>query len=176
MARVHAKLGRRIFEGEKLLAQRKNTTVVNQYKIDLNDLPEIAGKERERLVRVRVNQSIFRKIVLSNFNYQCCITGIQIPELLIASHISPWKKDKVNQLNPKNGLSLNSLHDKAFDRFLITITEDLKIKISSSFYKHRDIESIKQNFIYLDGQQIIIPKKFDPDATFLRQHNDHFKA
>ena len=164
------------FEGERLLAQKKNTTVAYQNSVDLDNLPNVAGKERERLVKVRVNQSIFRKIVLSNFNYQCCITGIRIPELLIASHILPWSKDQKNQLNPKNGLALNTLHDKAFDKCLITITEDLKIKISSSFYKHKDILSITQNFINFDGKPIIVPKKFDPDVAFLKYHNDLFIA
>jgi putative restriction endonuclease len=162
------------FEGEKLLAHKKNTTIATQYNVDLENLPPIVGKEKEQLVKVRLNQSIFRKIVLSNYNYQCCITGIKIPELLVASHILPWSKDKFNQLNPKNGLSLNTLHDKAFDKYLITITEDLKIKISSNFYKHQDIVSIRQNFIDFDGKQIIIPTKFDPDADFLKYHNDKF--
>ncbi|WP_345949920.1 HNH endonuclease [Mucilaginibacter sp. PAMB04274] len=164
------------FEGEKLLAQMKNITVVQQNQVNLDDLPLMEGRERERLVKVRVNQSIFRKIVLSNFNNMCCITGIQMPELLVASHITPWSKDKRNQLNPKNGLSLNALHDKAFDNFLITISEDLKIKISSSFYKHKDVPSIKENFINYDGRQIIAPIKFDPGVAFLKYHNDRFES
>jgi len=70
-----------------------------------------------------------------------------MPELIVASHIVPWSKDKGNRLSPQNGLALNTLHDKAFDRHLITITEDLKIKISPKFYKHKEVLSIKQNFI-----------------------------
>lgn len=162
------------FEGEKLLAKKRNTTIARQNGVDLDDLPPLEGKEIERLVKVRVNQAIFRKIVLSNFNDQCCITGIKTRELLVASHILPWSEDKSNQLNPKNGLALNALHDKAFDRYLITITEDLKIKISSTFYKQQHVLSIKQNFIDHDGKQIIIPKKFDPNLNFLKYHNDRF--
>jgi putative restriction endonuclease len=118
------------FESEKLLAFKKQTTIEKVYAIDLENLPVAEGKERERLVMVRVNQSQFRKIVLTNFNTECCITGINIPELLVASHIAPWSQDKGNRLSPQNGLSLNTLHDKAFDRHLITVTEDLIINLS----------------------------------------------
>ena len=162
------------FDSEKLLATKKHTTIEKLYAIDLENLPAVEGKERERLVMVRVNQSQFRRIVLSNFNNQCCITGIALTELLVASHIAPWSKDKGNRLSPQNGLALNTLHDKAFDRHLITITEDLKIKISPKFYQHKDVLSIKQNFIDYDGKPLITPKKFYPDLEFLRMHNDVF--
>jgi len=164
------------FEGEKLLANKKHTTVEKLYNINLDDLPLIQGKERERTVKARVNQYQFRKIVLTNFNSQCCITGIGFTELLIASHIAPWSVDEVNRISPKNGLALNTLHDKAFDKHLITVTEDLKVKISAKFYKHKDIFSIKQNFIDYDGKSIISPKKFYPEAEFLRMHNDKFNG
>lgn len=97
-------------------------------------------------------------------------------DLIVASHIAPWSEDKKNRLSARNGLALNALHDKAFDKHLITVTEDLKIKISSKFYQHKNLESIKQNFIDLDGRSLIPPKKFYPDAEFLKMHNDKFKA
>lgn len=164
------------FDGEQLLAQKLETTIEKRYNIDLENLPDIQGKEKERLVKSRVNQSIFRKIVLSNYNNRCCITCIQIPELLVASHISPWSHDKQNQLNPKNGLSLNTLHDRAFDQHLISITEDLKIIISPKFKKYADVLSVKQNFIDYDGQSIIAPQKFDPGPSFLKIYNERFWA
>lgn len=162
--------------GEKLLAKKKNVIFEKLYNIDLENLPDqIIGLEKQRLVSVRINQSLFRRIVLSNFNNQCCITGINISELLVASHILPWSQDKNNRLNPKNGLALNTLHDKAFDNGLITITEDFKIKVSSIFHKHKDIPSIQQNFLDYDGKDLIEPKKFFPDIEFLKIHNERFK-
>jgi len=163
-------------ESEKLLAKKKHTTLEQLHYIDLDNLPQVEGMERERSIMVRVNQSLFRKMVLTNFNNKCCITGITQSELIVASHILPWSKDKGNRLNPKNGLALNYLHDKAFDCGLLTVTEDLKIKISSKFYQSKDVLSIQQNFINYDGKLLIEPQKFFPDVEFLKIHNDSFKA
>jgi putative restriction endonuclease len=163
-------------EGENLLASKKHSTIDKLYNINLDDLKTVEGKERERKVKVRINQHLFRGIVLSNYNNQCCITGINIPELIVASHILPWSKDEGNRLNPKNGLALNSLHDKAFDCGLLTVTEDLIVKISPKLLRSKDIESINQNFIQYDGKQLIKPKKFYPDAEFLKVHNERFQA
>jgi putative restriction endonuclease len=163
-------------EGEKLLAKRKHTTIEKLYNIDLDDYQQSEGREVKRTVKVRLDQEIFRGVVLTNFNNQCCITGIGLLELIVASHIAPWSKDDKNRLNPKNGLALNTLHDKAFDKHLITVTDDLKIKISAKFYRHKDVESIQQNFIAYDGKGLIAPKKFYPDVDFLKIHNDKFSA
>jgi putative restriction endonuclease len=168
--------GELFFEGEKLLAKKKDTTVEKLYNINLDEYKHATGREVQRMVKVRVNQSAFRGAVLTNFNNQCCITGIGITELIIASHIVPWSADKDNRLSPMNGLALNALHDKAFDKHLITVTEELKVKISPTFYKYKDVESIKQNFIDYDGQSLKDYKKYSPSIEFLRMHNDKFSG
>jgi putative restriction endonuclease len=166
--------GELFFEGEKLLAKKKDTTVEKLYNINLDDYKQKDGREVQRLVKVRVNQDAFRGAVLTNFNNQCCITGIGLTDLLVASHIVPWREDKDNRLSPMNGLALNALHDKAFDKHLITVTEDLTVKISPAFYKHAAIESIKQNFIDYDGKPLKDYKKYRPGIDFLKMHNDRF--
>jgi putative restriction endonuclease len=162
-------------EGEKLLANKKHTTVDKLYNINLEEYEAVEGKEKERLVKVRVNQSIFREVVLTNFDNKCCITGIGMLDLLVASHIVPWSENKKNRLSAKNGLALNGLHDRAFDKHLITVTDDLKIKVSPKFYRHSDIISIKQNFLDYDGKSLIEPKKFYPDIESLKIHNEKFE-
>lgn len=49
------------------------------------------GKEKIVEVKQRINQSFFRQAVLTSYLSTCCITGICTPQLLIASHIKPWK-------------------------------------------------------------------------------------
>ena len=119
------------FESELLLAKFQNKSIEEINEFDLKDLP--IGKERESIIKARVNQSFFRSTILSSYNQKCCITGLSIPDFLVASHIIPWKADDKNRLNPHNGLCLNSIHDKAFDRGFITITADFKILISKDF-------------------------------------------
>lgn len=114
------------FESEKLLAQKFGRQIEDVSEVESFDLPK-TGKERDAIVKVRVNQSFFRRAVLAAYDFKCCITGLEIPDLLNASHIIPWSKDKSNQVNPRNGLCLNALHDRAFDRGLLTITSDLTI-------------------------------------------------
>ncbi|WP_394344956.1 HNH endonuclease [Changchengzhania lutea] len=63
-----------------------------QSKLTTEDFPE--GKDKMRMIKTRVNQTFFRSSVLSEYNLSCCITGLKIPELLIASHIIPWKENK----------------------------------------------------------------------------------
>ena len=165
-----------LLESEKLLAQTTHTTIEKLNKIEIADLPR-EGKEKERLIKVRVNQSIFRTIILAAYNSKCCITGIDNTDLLIASHIVPWSKDEKNRLNPMNGLCLNALHDRAFDKGLITISaDDYRIKVSSKLKKKTVIESIEQNFMALESKSILLPDKFLPSKELLKVHNDYFKS
>jgi len=113
-----------LLESERLLAEFKHTTIEKLNKVDIREIKQ--GLEKEKLIKVRVNQSIFRTMMLATYNSKCCITQIDSLELLVASHIVPWSKDEKNRLNPMNGLLLNALHDKAFENGLITITPDLK--------------------------------------------------
>ena len=81
-------------------------------------------------VKTRVNQSVFRQIVLANYDGKCALTGIDLSELLVASHIIPWADNVQERLNPENGICLSSLYDKAFDKGLISFTNDQHIIFS----------------------------------------------
>lgn len=135
---------------------------------ELGELKE--GKDTQRLVKTRINQNFFRKTVLASYDFKCCITGVNIPELLVASHIVPWSKDIENRLNPRNGLCLNNLHDKAFDRGLITFNNDFQMVLSGEL-KNRNAEFIDKYFVAYENHELKLPKKFLPDRQFLRFHN-----
>ena len=158
------------FESEKLLAEKTGKQVEATTGIETFDLP-ITGKERESIVKVRVNQWFFRKAVLAAYDFKCCITGLGIPELLNASHIVPWSKDESNRVNPRNGLCLNAIHDRAFDRGLLTVTPEFKIKISKSI-KRNDVDGAVQDFLLRYEDSVIkLPTRFLPDINFLKYHN-----
>ena len=163
-----------LLESETLLAKVKHTTIEKLNNIDIFDL-EKEGIDKKRLVKTRVNQNIFRTMVLATYNTTCCITSINNPDLLVASHIVPWSKDEKNRLNPTNGLCLNALHDKAFDKYLITISaEDYIINVSSVLKKQKLNESVNYNFNEIDGKKINLPDKFLPSKEQLKKHNDIF--
>lgn len=155
------------YESELLLSKFLNEEI----RLTIEESFELKeGFEKERKVKVRVNQSFFRSTVLSSYDFKCCITGINIPELLIASHIIPWSKDAKNRLNPQNGLCLNNLHDKAFDKGLITFDSNLKLKLSNELRENKS-EKIKLYFHKLEGKPLVLPKRFSPNEKFLEYHN-----
>ena len=158
-----------LLESEHLLAQRKHTTIEAENDVAIGDIPK-EGLEKARIVMTRVNQSIFRRIVLATYNNTCCITGIKHPELLVASHIVPWSQDTGNRLNPMNGLCLNSLHDKAFDRGLLTVDADsYQVRVSGSLM---DVDF----FAEVAGKVIMLPDKFLPGQQLLKAHNGGFRT
>lgn len=165
-----------LIESEKLLAAKKHTTIEKLNEVDLRDLNK-QGLDKERIVKTRINQCIFRKMILATYNNSCCITGINNAELLVASHIVGWQKDEKNRLNPTNGICLNALHDKAFDNNLITISaDDYTLKVSSKFKSKNLLQSIEQNFFRFENKEIRLPDKFLPSKEFLKFHNDNFKS
>lgn len=163
-----------LLQSEEMLAQKQHTTIEKINEIDLEQLPK-DGKEKERLIKTRVNQSLFRKIVLATYNNKCCITGLSQSELLIASHIVPWSKNESIRLSPMNGLCLNALHDKAFDSGLIAIRpEDYTIILSDKLKQKKLINpAFESNFIVYEKQSIILPDKFLPEPEYLDYHYKH---
>lgn len=158
------------YESEKLRSTYEKTTVEQLNQIDPSELPK-EGRVREQMVKVRVNQHFFRSMIMAAYNNQCCITGLANRELLIAGHIRPWGVDEKNRMNPRNGIALNSLHDKAFEIGLITILPNYTIKVSSTLRKQKG-EAVADFFLKYHNQSIHLPKRFLPDKEFLEYHND----
>jgi len=154
---------------EKSVYESENKIIDFENKLkNITEFPK--GKERESIVKSRINQNFFRSAVLTSYQNKCCITGLPFAELLNASHIIPWSVDSNNRLNPRNGLCLNVLHDRAFDRGLITIRPDYTIDISSHINKLLD-KSVKDYFLCFKNQKIILPQRFVPEKLFLEFHN-----
>lgn len=130
---------------------------------------DYSAETRRVVAEQRIKQHFFRRAVLSSYRGRCCMSGLSEPRLLIASHIVPWSKDKTNRLNPSNGLCLSAIHDRAFDKGLLTLTDDLRIVLAEELCK-RDDTFVKQVLLPLDGCRIETPERFAPDAKFLARH------
>lgn len=148
------------------------TLPVSPMLLDNDDivLSSAEGKTAIRKVEVRQNQNVFRKMVLQNYHFQCCLTGLPIPEVLRASHISSWATDKGNRLNPENGLCLSATYDAAFDRHLISFDEDYRLIFAPSLEEYYTNEAFKEYFSKQLGQKIKMPKRFMPSQTLLEKH------
>lgn len=132
----------------------------------------IIGKDTDLQVKVRANQYIFRKIVLDNYRHRCCITRLNITEILRASHIVSWAEDHINRLNPENGLCLSATFDAAFDRHLISFDEDLRLIFAPSLKEYYTQDSFKQIFKPYEGKALESPIKYIPSQKLLQQHRE----
>jgi predicted restriction endonuclease len=161
-------------EIERVRYDYPDITLPSESKQESANIPvSYAGETRSALIEARVGQSFFRRSVLSAYEFKCCITGLAVPELLVASHIVPWRADPSNRLNPKNGLCLSAIHDRAFDLGLITISNDLRLLLSNRLRRSGSNSYIGHTFRSYAGKTITMPEKFLPDIGFLKYHREN---
>lgn len=131
--------------------------------------------ERKRLVRTRLVQTFFRETVLASYDYRCAMCELDMPELLNASHIIPWSISVERRADPRNGLALCAIHDRAFDRGLLTVSDTLVVLVS----KRAKIKTTNQMhlvaLIEVEGKSLLLPKRFAPDPTALSDHRERHK-
>ena len=159
----------------KSVAQKAETLIETTAKTDLEahlNLTVKEGKTKLAAVKVRVNQDIFRKMVLANYGGKCCVTGLAVPDVLRASHISPWAEDEANRLNPENGLCLSATYDAAFDRHLISFDEHYRLIVSKAIKDHYTDAAAKSYFLDREGQAMSLPTKFLPSQSLLEKHRE----
>lgn len=159
-------------EAERIKAKMLNRPIEETLNLSASDLE---GKERTAVIRQRVNQNVFRTMILLNYEERCAITGINIPELLVAGHIVPWADSTPQQkLNPENGICLSALYDKAFDKGLITISpDDYTIRLSSALREYETQEYYDRHFGTIAGRPITMPIEHRPNRDYLSYHRDH---
>lgn len=138
-------------------------------------LPE-GPSTRQVTADARQHQRFFRRTVLASYNQRCALTGLAVPALLVASHIIPWSQDEHRRADPTNGLCLNALHDRAFDRHLITFDEDLRLVVSRDLKSRELPEFHAATFTHLEGTPLRLPERFQPDPAALAAHRNTFAA
>lgn len=159
-----------LFESENILAGLEKQTVETKFEEILSGTESLRGESKIREVKTRVNQNVFRQIVLVNYSGKCAITGIDVPDLLIASHIIPWSINEQERLNPENGICLSPLYDKAFDKGLIGIDTDYRLILSSEIKSRTNKVVYHDYFGRIEGKPIQLPQKYLPKKEFLEWH------
>lgn len=97
----------------------------------------IPATERNALVRARVGQGLFRERLI-DFWHGCSISSFSHYDILMASHIKPWRvSDNQQRLDVYNGLLLLPNFDKLFDKGYISFADSGKI-VFSRYFPHED--------------------------------------
>jgi len=120
--------------GNRLLDLIENDEVINiEEQICFNiENSSIEKTTKESLVKSRVGQGIFRDNVKKVCENKCAITGSELTDIHIASHIKPWKySSNEERLDPYNGFLLSPTYDKLFDKGYISFDNKGKIILSS---------------------------------------------
>ena len=130
--------------------------LLDGHRSRVSDKQDFNAEDVVRKVKTRSKQGFFRNSVLSSYNEKCCISGLNYSKLLVASHILPWSVDQSNRLNPRNGLCLSVLYDKAFDLGLITISTDYRIQVSEELKARASDNFSKENLHKIEfGQHFL---------------------
>jgi len=137
-------------------------------------VPPRGPTETAAEVKVRRGQQFFQQMVLNAFDSRCGITGIAVRELLIASHILPWRSHPSERLNAQNGVCLSRLHDGAFDRGLITFDEDARLVLSKELRGQLTNVMLQRSFADFEGAPLIVSNKvLPPKPEFFAYHREH---
>ena len=116
-------------KAELIVCQEKKGIKVSYELIKIFEIDK-EGNDSIVQAKVRLGQSYFRKMILANYEGKCCITGLNVPQTLRASHIIAWAEDKKHRMDPENGLCLSATYDAAFDKHLISFDEDFRMIVS----------------------------------------------
>jgi putative restriction endonuclease len=112
-------------------------------------------------------------MVLANYSGKCAVTGIDIPELLLAGHIIPWSENEKERLNPENGICFSPLYDKAFECGLVGIDTNYKILLSPKLKDFTSKEYYNYHFKNIEGKTIHQPLSYLPKKEFLEWRLNH---
>ena len=130
----------KILSHNKFLDEEKNTLLNEVSKIESSE--ELTETEKKVLIKLRIGQSKYREKVI-DYWAGCSVTRYKDKNLLIASHIKPWKDStNIEKLDVYNGLLLIPNLDKVFDRGYISFDDNGAILISTEL---NEIEKLGLN-------------------------------
>ena len=156
----------------RVVIKLRSGALISKKLISLYGINDYHGEDVVRETKARIGQSFFRKMLLENYNGKCGVTGLDVPEVLRASHIVAWSEDKNNRMNPENGIILSATYDAAFDQHLISFDENYRMIVSKEIKDHYTSEVAKEYFLDKEGLQLALPSKFPPNQLLLQKHRE----
>jgi putative restriction endonuclease len=163
---------------EALAAEAETAAVrITGDEVAIPDIEIPTGEtEIERVIRARRVQSFFRATVLTTYGSKCAISTIASPDLLTASHIIPWSVSIERRADPRNGICLNALLDRAFDRGMFSFDEDMRVIVSTRLRDTTVTATLKCSLNEIEGASLQMPQRFPPDRTAIRYHRENIFA
>ena len=140
---------------------------------EIKSIPAGAETESLKQVKVRKVQQFFRASLLVSYTNKCSISGLSIPSLLVASHIIPWSKSEVRRADPTNGILLNSLYDKAFDKGFITFDENWQVALATDLKNNISDNDFCKSLFAIEGLELKMPIRFLPDSSAMEYHRNN---
>jgi putative restriction endonuclease len=137
---------------------------LERFRRQIDAIPGIT--EREEVRKARVGQGRFRKMLLELWGSRCAVTQVEMPSLLMAAHIKPWRcATNAERLDVHNGLLILPQYDKLFDRGFISFTDDGGILVSPALPKDKfDLLGVRE-----DAKLAVVSP---PHRPFLSFHRD----
>jgi predicted restriction endonuclease len=115
-----------------------------------------------------LHQTFFRQAILSSYQ-TTCITGINVPDCLVAAHIIPWGVSEQLRADPRNGLCLSATFDRLFDAGLVAISADYVVLVADSL-RRRGPGPTRDIIASTHGRPIHRPQRFMPSTDHLKWH------
>src|SRR5439155_14535933 len=129
-----------------------------------------------RQVRTRLHQARFRGLVLPAYSDMCAICRLRELRLLDAAHII-GDAETTGAASVTNGLSLCSIHHRAFDQNLVGVSPDYEVRVSSRLLEDDDgpMLDLLKGF---HGATIAVPTRrtWRPDRELLALRFEQFRA
>lgn len=141
--------------------ENKAKKIIKSLKFDKTFKTEI-----ELATKQRVGQDKLREYILDIYEHKCALCDIDKDDLLICSHIVPWKVDEQNRLNPQNAICLCAQHDKLFDKGYFSLDDNYNI-IFGAKCDDKIINILK-------GAHFREPLENSPDKKLLKIHYNSY--
>lgn len=151
-----------------------DTSLVNDFE-DRIESGEYGVGDEFSSVKVRGSaQKVFSSRVRADYGYKCALTGVSTPQFLVASHIVPWSHDASIRLDPRNGICLSLLVDRAFEVGYIEILDDLTIRVC--YDRIGDDSALVEYLQGFDGVRLRPPSKYPPYVDYLARRRAMFNG
>ncbi|MFZ3383905.1 MAG: HNH endonuclease [Candidatus Methanoperedens sp.] len=147
----------------------KKDKIIQKYEEDI----EKDATFSEREVKTRNFQQAFRNKLLECYQRKCAICDVDDEQFLRGCHIVPVSKDEKIASNRTNGICLCVVHDVAFEKGLISISDQFEVLVAESFKPTSSVLAI--SISNLNGKKIRMPIKYIPDKSYLKRHREIHK-